>query len=979
MSLFLDKMQANLASGDKPDFLTLLDSHGEATRYSYLQIVSESLQWNEYFCSVGVGLRDRIIIILPHSLPVYTSYLGGCIGGHSPSFLHFPSAKYSKSLFAETIAQLIQDNGAALVLTYLELKQDLCKILGSGIGPTIVAVEEIVLPANTHLSTAREFRDKPLFIQYSSGTTGMRKGVGITDQDLDWQIKAYSKHLEIDSRDTIVSWLPLYHDMGLITSYFIPLLTKTRLVAMSPFDWVRRPRMLFDAIKQYQGTLCWLPNFAYFHLANAISDTEARNFDLSSLRYLMNCSEPVTKAAHDLFLNKFGAAKLEASQLGSTYAMAEATFAVTSTSPSAPMKYDYIDEIILLRDGRASAVSTDNPKAKVVASSGIALQDTRIRIVDSQGVSLEDRIVGEITVSSPSVVSGYLSNDERANDAFCNDWFSTGDLGYMADGHLYVTGRKKDLIIINGKNIYPHDIEELLGQLAGTTAGRIVAVGRMNDHIGTEDLFILAESNCTSPEDRKALSLLIAQTVSAKTEVSPRQVAILPPQWLRKSTSGKLARKANLEQYLKENPQFLPNNSIPQHELKDLTLDKHGIRAVLEHCIDSAALLHLDSFDNNTKLISSGIIDSLGLVMFIVALEDAFHISIPASAHADFERHFDSVGSVITLVRWLQTGEFESRKMQANPLTGHPPAMPAHMSDRAFKVQEYLAGDKCADLLFLGNSRCYPMHSTVASEFGFNSYNFAVSNATIPDYYCILKLVLANNQVPLRRILIALEPNSFNWTDPRLMKCPELCKFIEDCNIAVDPPDPPIESKQSERERLLLKRQKEFDRAVEFYTYSRSNGDQIGVTDRPVDLALNARTPWNYSTDADDYRSTMTMMYGPAACLNMRAFELLINLVAVCEANDIRIDFFHPPFHHSLLDFAATKTKFIILRNEMFQVFANTFKDLRIHDFLFPISFAGSDEDFSDAGHLMAFNADQIVRKLLRISQFTNLNRFNIV
>jgi acyl-CoA synthetase (AMP-forming)/AMP-acid ligase II len=387
-------------------------------------------------------------------------------------------------------------------------------------------------------------------LQHSSGTTGLQKGVALSHTALLNQIEAYRAAIRLSTEDVVVSWLPLYHDMGLIAGFLMPILTGVPLVLMSPFDWVRAPQRLFQAVSQYRGTLTWLPNFAYNFCAQKIRDRHMEGVDLSSWRAVINCSEPVRRESHELFFEKFQSYGLKFSALQTCYAMAENVFGVTQSDLLAGAAVEEIDQQAFYRDHLLRPVTEGKPSMRIM-SSGKPLSNTEVKIVDTKSHhDLPEHQIGEIALRSNSMLTGYYHRLDVTEKAFRAGWYLTGDLGYLSNGELFVTGRKKDMIIVGGKNIYPQDIEMLVNQIPGVHSGRAVAFGVFDETQGTEEVVVVAEVDDESLERKKAISDEIRQHVAKNSAVILRMVYLVSPKWLLKTSSGKIARSANRDKYL---------------------------------------------------------------------------------------------------------------------------------------------------------------------------------------------------------------------------------------------------------------------------------------------------------------------------------------------------------------------------------------------------------------------------------------------
>ena len=351
--------------------------------------------------------------------------------------------------------------------------------------------------------------------------------------------------------DVIVSWLPLYHDMGLIAGFLLPILEGIPLVLSSPFDWVRAPWRQLRAVSEYRGTISWLPNFAYNFMAEKVRDRDLEGVDLGSWRAVINCSEPVRWGSHKAFFERFEGFNLRRVALQTCYAMAENVFAVTQSDLSREPAVQDLDREFFVEKQVAEPAAAGRPVLRVM-SSGRALKNTRLRVLDAQGMTLPDGRIGEIAIQSDCMLTGYYHRPDADKAAFRDGWYLTGDLGFISDGELYVAGRKKDLIIVGGKNIYPQDIEALSYEVPGIHAGRSVAFGLFNDKLGTEDVCLVAETDTEDEEQLARLADAVRQHVSRSSAIALRHVRVVGPKWILKTSSGKTARAANREKFLRE-------------------------------------------------------------------------------------------------------------------------------------------------------------------------------------------------------------------------------------------------------------------------------------------------------------------------------------------------------------------------------------------------------------------------------------------
>ncbi len=395
-------------------------------------------------------------------------------------------------------------------------------------------------------------RRKPediVLLQHSSGTTGLQKGVALSHQSVLNQITTYADVLHITDDDVIVSWLPLYHDMGLIAGFLMPILYGLPMVLMSPFDWVRAPQRLMHAVSKYKGTLVWLPNFAYNFCAKKIRPRHMEGVDLSSWRAVINCSEPMRQDSHQLFLEAFKPYGFPDTAIATSYAMAENTFAVTQGGINTSVRVDPVDRDSLQVDRIARPAKEGKPFVNMV-SAGLPIPNTEVKVMDPQGTPLPDRHIGEIALRSNSMLTEYYHRPKTTKDAFLDGWYLTGDYGYMLDGEIYITGRKKDLIIVGGKNIYPQDLERIAMAVPGVHPGRVVAFGIFSKRMGTEQVVIVAEVDTEDPDEKERITNEIRQAVTQGSAVALRHVLLVREGWIIKTSSGKTARLANRDKFI---------------------------------------------------------------------------------------------------------------------------------------------------------------------------------------------------------------------------------------------------------------------------------------------------------------------------------------------------------------------------------------------------------------------------------------------
>ena len=474
------------------------------------------------------------------------------------------------------------------------------------------------------------------FLQFSSGTTGAKKGVRISAEALFNQLDAYAPVVGLADDSVVVSWLPHYHDMGLIACLLLPFLREVPVVMMSPFAWVNDPAMLLTAIRAHRGTHVWLPNFALGHLVRAVDGSDLSGYDLRSVRRrLVLCSEPVLAETVETFLTTFGPCGLAASRLQSCYAMAENTFAMTSTDAGGLAELA-IDPEVFRREHRASV----KPGGRRLVSAGRPLPNVSLRLVDTAGQPVAAATVGEVLIQSNCMLDGYHRNPEATAEAMDHGWFKTGDLGFLHEGELFITGREKDVIIVAGENIYPQDVEAILNVDPALIPGRNVVFGIEDVQAGTERLVVLAE---VADAGARPDELRVRTRITAALSVAVGQVCFLPHMTLRKGTAGKISRSLNKQAYLEGAWATRP-------ELPPVT-GESPIRRIVEAAVPPS---RRGALAEDTPLLTSGLVDSLAFVDLVRRLEVACGLEIPPARRT--VEHFDTLAHIAQTIETLRSG-----------------------------------------------------------------------------------------------------------------------------------------------------------------------------------------------------------------------------------------------------------------------------------------------------------------------------------
>ncbi|MFO7320306.1 MAG: fatty acyl-AMP ligase [Chloroflexota bacterium] len=558
MSTLVDRLYEHRAR--HPDSLALaLVLHDREETFTVGDFVARAECYANQLRVRGIGRGDLVILVIGHGEALVFSFWGALLLGAVPSIFPFLSDRLDPEHYYRNVRQLVERSEARAIIVGDAQREALEHALAGLPVPLIDAGElATITPPTDSMSeiTPAAAPDDTAFLQHSSGSTGLQKGVMLSHRAVLNQIEAYSGAIGLRADDVVVSWLPLYHDMGLIAGFVMPLTAGVPLVLMSPFHWVRDPQILLHAIHRYRGTLCWLPNFAYNFLATRVRDSQIEGLDLSSWRAAINCSEPVAAASHRQFVQRFAPYGFQEAALSVCYAMAENTFAVTQTRLPGPPRIDRIDARMLRAAHRAVPASQDGAALEVV-SCGQAIDGCEVRVVLPDGTDAPERQIGEIAIRSNSMLSGYYRQPELTAQSLRDGWYFTGDLGYLAGGELFVTGRRKDLIIVGGKNIYPQDIETIVNEISGVHPGRVAAFGVANERLGTEDIAVVAEVETSDPDRLGEIERQIRTFVAQRLDVTVRYVRLTGLRWLVKTSSGKVSRSATREKFLADFCQFV--------------------------------------------------------------------------------------------------------------------------------------------------------------------------------------------------------------------------------------------------------------------------------------------------------------------------------------------------------------------------------------------------------------------------------------
>jgi acyl-CoA synthetase (AMP-forming)/AMP-acid ligase II len=500
-----------------------------------------------WFRAQGIGRGKTVALIGEADLAFHGVWFGALWVGALPMVLPDPSVRMDREIYCTRLAFILAY--AEVDLLALSSRVDLGSYLANEV--KIATYDEIVEEAPRPPAMHEPEEGEPIILQHSSGTTGTPKGIVLTHGMVARQLERLVERSTVDHNDVVANWLPLYHDLGMVACYMCSLWAGATLIWMSPFEWVANPELLLEAASEFGCTFALMPNFAFAVLTHSVDDPS--RYDLSSFRCLISGGEPLGAANMQAFARHFAAAGLPAAALQAGYGMAESVCVVACSGPGVPLKYHRIVTRQWEQHHRAVPAEKDADEREVTVhvSNATPLRDCEIRVVDDDRRPLPAGHAGRILVRTPFLFDGYYRRDDL-NEGLIDDdgYYDSGDVGYFDEsGHVYVTGRIKDLVIIGGRNVYAHDVEEVANGVPGVHPGRTVCFAVTIASRGTEGAVLLFESD--EPEAQWPVLLEhVRAAVVANADVDLADARIVPRGALRKSTAGKLARQGNRSAYL---------------------------------------------------------------------------------------------------------------------------------------------------------------------------------------------------------------------------------------------------------------------------------------------------------------------------------------------------------------------------------------------------------------------------------------------
>jgi acyl carrier protein len=517
---------------------------------SYRALWDGALGYAAALTRAGLQRGQMVAIMLPTCKEYLYSFYGVLLAGAVPVPLYPPARLSTIEDHMTRHVGILKSAGAAIMITVPE-----AKALAYLLRAQVESLKLILVPDELAAASEKDFQPvhgKPGdmgFLQYTSGSTGSPKGVVLSHANLMANVRAMGAAVSAGPQDVFVSWLPLYHDLGLIGANFASLVIGFPTVLMSPLAFLSRPVSWMRAIHRHRGTMSGGPNFSFELCLRRIADEDMQGIDLSSWRFAFNAAEPVSPETIVAFEKRFSRYGLRQNCLSPSYGLAESSVGVAITAPGVHWRADRLDRERFTRTGIAVEAAPQDASPLIVIGCGTAIPGHDMRVVDAAGLELPDRHEGLLQFRGPSSTSGYYHNPAATKTLFAGEWLNTGDRAYLSEGVLFLTGREKDIIIRGGRNISPYELEQAVGDLAGIRRGCVAVFGSTDAATGTERVVVLAEMRELGASRHDDLKRMINEIAVTLIGAPADDIVLAPPGTVPKTSSGKIRRVAAREFY----------------------------------------------------------------------------------------------------------------------------------------------------------------------------------------------------------------------------------------------------------------------------------------------------------------------------------------------------------------------------------------------------------------------------------------------
>jgi fatty-acyl-CoA synthase len=531
--------------------LNFHDARATLTRvYSFADLRRDAVANAHRFVAAGIAKGDRVALVAETSAEFAQLFFGVVLAGAWPVPLPLPTSFGGKSSYVDQLRVQLASSDPKMLIYPAEIAA-MAGEAASGAGVEGIAWEDFLAREAVQGPLPSASADEVCYLQYSSGSTRFPHGVAITHRALLSNLAAHAHGVQIRDEDRCVSWLPWYHDMGLVGCFLSPVANQVSTDYLKTEDFARRPLSWLDLISRNPGTsLSYSPTFGYDICARRISSqTKAsERFDLSRWRVAGNGADMIRPDVMQAFVDAFADAGFQASAFLPSYGLAEATLAVSLMPPGEGIRVELVEETELSGGTQGDAAGQRPQRYRAIVNCGKAVRDMEIEVREEDGTPLPDGAIGKVWCRGPSVMVGYFRDPEATAACLVDGWLDTGDMGYMSDGYIFIVGRAKDMIIINGRNHWPQDIEWAVEQLPGFKAGDIAAFA-ITTPGGEETPAVLVQCRSSDEVERVRLRDEIRERVRSVTGMNC-VVELIPPRTLPRTSSGKLSRAKARNLYL---------------------------------------------------------------------------------------------------------------------------------------------------------------------------------------------------------------------------------------------------------------------------------------------------------------------------------------------------------------------------------------------------------------------------------------------
>ncbi len=533
-------------AGEDRSVIRFMDRKAQYREYRYPALLQDTKKYAAYYKKIGLGKDDIISLMLPTCEEFLAAFFAAQMIGAVPVSLYPPASLTDMTEWSDRTSAMINSIESKALITDLNISS-LCDDILSSTQISIHTIESINRSVELFRFDIETYKKSDIcFLQFSSGTTGAPKAVIITQENAVTNTNIIIEETPIDPIDlSVTSWLPLYHDMGLVGVLMVSLFVGNDLTLIRPDDFIRKPYLWLKAMSDFKTTCTTAPNFAYGLIQKRVPSDKIATYDLSNLKVAMCGAEMVYRETMEKFIAHVKPAKFDCASLIPVYGMAEATLAVAMVDKKRGMSFIKINKEKLAK----GHIKLD-PNGEEICCIGRMLKSFDLKIIDEKGAKVDDGKIGRVLIKGPSITSGYYNDLEKTLSLFIDDYLDTGDEGFIHQGELYLCGRLKDTMVIRGKNYYPTLFEEKIYHIEGLRKGRVIVSSFYNRKNDTEELVVLAEVSQTTliSKDGDEIKGKIRKIIASES-LPIFTIELYSPGVLLRSSSGKLKRRMTLKKW----------------------------------------------------------------------------------------------------------------------------------------------------------------------------------------------------------------------------------------------------------------------------------------------------------------------------------------------------------------------------------------------------------------------------------------------